>query len=282
MPQLFANFHLISQLNFSLDFHWYGLIVGSALALFLWQWSWWMNQAKSTPKQRRQNHFVLTDRQLNWAWLLLIIGIFVGARFYHLWTDWSLYADKSWWSWWQVWHGGLGVLGAIAGGSAGLYIWHRWQKPGVSWLASLDAAALSLPLAQALGRWGNFVNQELFGVPTSAWWGIYIPPAQRPVEFMSATHFHPLFLYEAVALILLAVALYGFYRYFNNLFPLGSGYYTSWYLISYGSIRFSLEMLRINSAIGWGGLTIAQWICLIMVAVGLWLLPRGWRLAYND
>lgn len=253
-----------------LSFHWYGLIVGLALASFLWQWEWWL-----------QRKIKLPEKKIVSAWVLLTIGSLIGARAYHLVTDWPLYQNQSWITWIQINQGGIGLLGGIMGGLGGLYLWYRWQKPAVSWLTLVDAAALSLPVAQMLGRWGNFVNQEIFGPPTNAWWGIYIDPLNRPAEFAQATHFHPLFLYESLALLIVACWLYGIYRYFHHTFSLGTGHYAAWYLISYGSIRLSLEWLRLNSALGWFGLTIAQWVCIGFIVIGIWLLPRSWKLAYN-
>lgn len=287
MPFLFS---MIPDTIFS--FHWYGLIVGVAMALFLLQWQWWLERSL-----KRQGPTLgsdpLTNTQLNLGWLAILLGAIIGARLYHLWTDWSLYAQQPWTSWLALGQGGIGFLGALLGGATGMWFW--WErvvrggnqipnaapKPSqtrITWFTTTDAAALSLPLAQALGRLGNYVNQELFGPPTAAPWGIFIEPAYRPIAYQSATHFHPLFLYESLMLVLIGLWLISSHRYFQKLFPLGSGFYTAWYLLGYGSVRLTLEWLRLNSAPGWLGLTIAQWVCLGLIGVGFWLLPRRWEM----
>ena len=119
----------------------------------------------------------------------------VGARLYHLATSWSEVPDE-WWGPFAVWEGGLGIWGGIAGGVlVGGFIAHR---AGASVSALLDAAAPGLLVAQAIGRVGNWWNQELFGEPTSRPWGLEIDSARRPDEFLFNETFHPTFLYEAL------------------------------------------------------------------------------------
>ena len=119
----------------------------------------------------------------------------VGARLYHLATSWSEVPNE-WWGPFAVWEGGLGIWGGIAGGVlVGGYIAHR---SGASVTALLDAAAPGLLVAQAIGRVGNWWNQELFGEPTSRPWGLEIDSARRPDQYLFNETFHPTFLYEAL------------------------------------------------------------------------------------
>ncbi len=106
---------------------------------------------------------------------------FVGARVYHVVTDYDLYADDPIPGVFAVWNGGLGIYGAVAGGFLGLVLFGLYR--GVSPLVLADAAAPGLILAQAIGRWGNYFNQELFGRPSDLPWAIRISPENRPAQF---------------------------------------------------------------------------------------------------
>ena len=136
----------------------------------------------------------------------------------------------------------------------------------------IDLAALGLPLGQAIGRLGNWVNQELYGLPTTLPWGIYIAPENRVSGFEAYSHFHPLFAYEAAWMLLTYIFFYG-YLYRQKKIQLGTGMYALGYLASYAVIRFSLDFLRINP---WsvGILTVAQWISLVIFGVTAELLLK--------
>lgn len=141
-----------------------------------------------------------------------------------------------------VWHGGLGIWGGILGGLLGIYLSTR--KTG-KLIEYADVFAVVAPLAQAIGRWGNYFNKELFGFPTKLPWGIYIPPELRPAVFKYYDHFHPLFLYESLLCLLLFVFLY---RVYGRQKLLGKklldGNTAMLYLIGYSFVRFFLEFLR--------------------------------------
>ena len=129
----------------------------------------------------------------------------VGARLYHVVTDWSAFSghlgDIP-----LIQQGGLGIYGAILGGAIGAAIGAR--RAGVPLLVILDCTAPGTALAQALGRFGNYANQELFGGPTDLPWGLEIDPAHRPAQYLDDPTFHPTFLYEAIwNLIVMAVLL---------------------------------------------------------------------------
>jgi phosphatidylglycerol:prolipoprotein diacylglycerol transferase len=252
------------------DFSLYGAIVGLAFVFF-----WWYLEKilLSTQKIKRPS-------SLNWALLLTLVGSLTGARAYHLITDWSLYAEWNWPMLWQTWQGGLGIYGAILGGLLGLTIWMKWQKISISWFALADCAAIAAPGAQAIGRWGNYINQELFGPPTSLWWGILIDPGNRPERWLQASHFHPLFAYESIALASLGVFLYFMWRRFRWYLPLGSRFYSGVYGVTYGTIRFGLEFLRWDSPVGPLYLTYAQWMSILFAVAGLLFLVKSF--AYNE
>jgi prolipoprotein diacylglyceryl transferase len=124
-----------------------------------------------------------------------VAGGIVGARLYHVVTSWDEVPDE-WWGAFAVWKGGLGIWGGIAGGVlAGMVVVRR---RGESIFSYMDAVAPGLLLAQAIGRWGNYWNQELFGEPTGLPWGLEIDPSERPAELAGEETFHPIFLYESI------------------------------------------------------------------------------------
>jgi prolipoprotein diacylglyceryl transferase len=249
----------------------YGFLVGLGFTIF---WS--------ILERELKKHFALPEKALFVGLLFVAGGSLLGARLYHVWTDWPWYQNASLMELLAVWNGGLGIYGAIGGGLLGLFLWKRWFAPQLSWLVLLDAAALGLPVGQAVARWGNYVNQELFGLPTSVPWAISIAVENRPLGYEEYSTFHPLFFYESLALVLLAGFFLLLRRKFAQLFPLGNGWYIGNYLFASGMIRFSLELLRIHSALGWWGLTIAQWVSLLFSLAGLVLFSRAFRLQWKS
>jgi phosphatidylglycerol---prolipoprotein diacylglyceryl transferase len=174
---------------------------------------------------------------------------FIGARIYHVLTDYDLYASDPIPGVFEVWNGGLGIYGAVAGGFLGvlLFSWYR----GISPLAFADAAAPGLILAQAIGRWGNYFNQELFGRPSDLPWAIRIAPENRPAEFADVGAFHPAFLYESIWDLLVCLALLWIARRFAD--RLRDGDVMLLYVSLYSVGRFFVEALRVDPAFLIGG-----------------------------
>ncbi|MBI2847737.1 MAG: prolipoprotein diacylglyceryl transferase [Chloroflexi bacterium] len=191
--------------------------------------------------------------------LLLVLPLgFIGARAYHVIDQWSYYSQHPG----QIIGGaGLGIFGAVAGGIIGLIIYTLWQK--LNALQWLDVVAPGVILAQAIGRWGNYFNQELYGYPTSLPWGIFIDQAHRLAGYEAFTHFHPLFFYEFLwnlsGFILLLFTGRKWQKHLLN----GDIFFL--YLIYYGAGRFFFEGLKIDV---WmiGGIPTARWISAIAVA----------------
>ena len=123
------------------------------------------------------------------------MGVF-GGRLYHVATEYHRYTRNPFPKVLETYDGGLGIYGALAGGFLGvlLFSWYR----GINALTFADAAAPGIALGQAIGRWGNYFNQELFGQPSDLPWAIRIAPLHRPTEYADATSFHPTFLYESM------------------------------------------------------------------------------------
>ncbi len=174
---------------------------------------------------------------------------FIGARIYHVLTDYHLYADDPFPGVLEVWNGGLGIYGAVAGGFLGvlLFSWYR----GISALVFADAVAPGLVLAQAIGRWGNYFNQELFGRPSDLPWAIRIEPENRPTQFADASSFHPTFFYEALWDVLVCVVLLWIARRFSERLKAGDLFLI--YVSLYSVGRFLVETLRVDPAFLIGG-----------------------------
>lgn len=198
-----------------------------------------------------------------------VLGGIIGARLYHVIDFWGYYQNAPL----QIimlQKGGLGIFGGIAGGTAVLALFAIRKKLSHKELGSLfDITGVVLPLAQSIARWGNFFNYELFGKPTDSWYGLFVPQDYRPVAFQTATHFHPLFLYESLASFLLFLLLLkAFYSSQNNktIIKMFDGDIFLLYLMGYGFIRFFLEPLRIEQFF-LNGINVNESLSLIFVLV---------------
>ena len=192
-----------------------------------------------------------------------VAGGIVGARLYHVLTSWSEVPDPEWQGVFEIWEGGLGIWGGIAGGVlAGAVVIRR---AGASVYSFMDAAAPGLLLAQAIGRWGNYFNQELFGTPTDLPWGLEIDPENRPEGYSDAETFHPAFLYESLW-NLLGVGVLLAVRSRLRIRPPGLFcLYVAWYTLA----RFFLELIRTDEAHEFLGLRLNAWVSLALFALSL-------------
>ena len=167
----------------------------------------------------------------------------IGGRLYHVITDNHLYfgADGHPIEALYIWRGGLGIWGAIAFGAVGMIIGSRLR--GIRLLPMLDACAPGVLIAHALGRWGNWFNQELFGKPTDLPWGLEIDLEHRPVGYEDYATFHPTYLYEFVwNLLAFAVIIW-----LDRRYRLGGGRVLALYVMGYTLGRGWIEMLRIDT-----------------------------------
>ncbi len=179
----------------------------------------------------------------------------VGGRVYHVVTSPQAYfgAGGDPLKAFRVWEGGLGIWGAIALGSVGAWIGCR--RAGVPLPAFADAVAPGVALAQAIGRFGNWFNQELFGRPTTLPWGLEISPENRPESYQQFATFHPTFLYESLWNIGVAVLVV----LAEKRFRLGGGRAFALYVAAYTAGRFWIEALRIDDANRILGLRLNIW-----------------------
>jgi prolipoprotein diacylglyceryl transferase len=208
-----------------------------------------------------------------WA---VISGV-IGARLYHVVTDYQLFTDDPLRAF-EIWEGGLGIWGAIMGGAVAVLVLARRRKLRFADIA--DAAAPGLAFAQSIGRWGNWFNQELFGAPSSLPWAIEISPANRPAEYRTATTFQPMFLYESLYCLALGLVL----LWVDRRFRLKRGQVFALYCAGYTAARFVFEEMRVDPAHLIGPLRLNAWVSLVIfgIAVGvfLWLGRHGTERPY--
>jgi prolipoprotein diacylglyceryl transferase len=199
----------------------------------------------------------------------------VGARVYHVITDPELYfaAGRNWVDIFKIWNGGLGIWGAVAGGALGA--WIACRRRGLPLSVVADALAPGLPVAQAVGRWGNYFNQELFGRPSNLPWAVRISPEHRLVGYEQYATYQPTFLYEC--LWDLGVAL--FVWLLDRRFRFGRGRAFALYVMAYVVGRGWIEALRIDPANHVLGLRVNDWVSILVfvAALAYFVLVRGPR-----
>ncbi|SDG80372.1 prolipoprotein diacylglyceryl transferase [Sinosporangium album] len=185
----------------------------------------------------------------------------IGGRLYHVITDWHLYfgseARNEPIDALKIWNGGLGIWGAIALGGVG--VWIACRRRGIALSAMADTVAPGLAIGQAIGRWGNYFNQELFGGPTDLPWGIEIRPGQAGT-IPGFDVYHPTFLYES----LWNLALAGVLLWVGGRFSLRHGRLFSLYVAGYTLGRFWIEGMRSDPTSEILGLRLNQWTSIVL------------------
>jgi prolipoprotein diacylglyceryl transferase len=189
-----------------------------------------------------------------------VLAGLVGARAYHVLTDYHRFQGR-WLHAFAVWEGGLGIPGGLLVGTVtGVVVARRRGLPAGR---LLDVVAPAVPIAQAIGRLGNWFNQELFGRPTDLPWGLRIDADRRPVGYETVATFHPTFLYEALWNLALAASLVAFERRRPGARP---GTLFALYVGGYGLGRLGVEALRIDEATRLAGLRVNTWVSLVAIA----------------
>lgn len=244
----------------SITIYWYGLFVvtgiSAALALTLW-----------LAKRYGVNGNTIFDL----AFWLIINGI-IGARLYDDLLQLPYYMEHPG-KIFKIWEGGLAIHGAIIAGLLTVYFFAKKRKISGWQLTAIITPGLAL--GQAIGRWGNYFNQEIFGLPTSLPWGIPIALLNRPAQYITNSYFQPTFLYESLGCVLISLILLTY-----NIHVLRKGraekYFYIWgvalYMILYSILRFSLEFMRLDETPAWLGLRAPQVISLIIIIVACLLL----------
>jgi phosphatidylglycerol---prolipoprotein diacylglyceryl transferase len=246
----------------SLHVYWYGLfIVLGVLA------------ALTVTLELAKRFGLSANKIFDLAFWMIIIGI-VGARLYHVCLEWSYYR-LDFWNIFKVWQGGLAIHGGIIAGTLVL-IYFCWKEKINFWLLA-GIFAPGVALGQAIGRWGNYFNQELFGTPTNLPWGIPIDFMNRPDNYLSANYFHPTFFYEslgdlAIFIILLLIILQFLKKKWTNYKIV-----LLVYLILYSVLRFSTEFLRTDTTAYFFGYRWPQVISLLIIVISivLFFFPKN-------
>ncbi len=206
------------------------------------------------------------------ALLYVCVPAIFMARMWHVVTDFEIYRNNIV-GIIKIWDGGLSIWGALLSGFVGVVIYARKSKLNLK--IALNYVATVVPLGQAIGRIGNWVNQELFGPPTDQPWGIYVRPENRPFEYANSTHFHPAFLYEMVGNFIVFMLLVIILKNFESKKPqiLNKTFVIVYcYLLGYSLVRFMVEFFRIEDELV-VGLSFNQLIALfiaIFSIIALW------------
>jgi phosphatidylglycerol---prolipoprotein diacylglyceryl transferase len=255
MPPPYSPF--VIQLG-PLAVRWYSLLIILGIMLAVW--------LTRVEFRRRGYDPALVD---TFALVCVPLGI-IGGRLYHVLTTLDLYRDD-WLGIFQIWRGGLGIYGAVIAGALGMALVARWQRVPIG--VALDAAAPGLVLAQAIGRWGNYFNQEIFGPPTSLPWGLYVEEAYRPAAYAAIERFHPTFLYESLWNLAVGVALLWLSRRFWRAWRPGT--LALLYVAAYSLGRFALEGLKVDDVLLLGPVRFNQ-----IVSLAATLVFAGWFLLW--
>ena len=232
--------------------HMYGVLlaVGVLVATFVGERRW-------------RNRGYPLDGIYDIAFWVVIAGV-VGARVYHVMTDYQRFEDDPFKAF-AIWKGGLSIWGAVIGGAIAVIVVTRRRH--MDTLAVMDCMAPGIVLAQAIGRWGNWFNQELFGKPTTLPWGLEISLVHRPLGYEKFSTFQPTFLYES----LWCLAVFGVLLSVERRFPLKQGQTFALYIVLYTVARFWFENLRIDPAHDIGPLRVNAWVSLLLFGFGI-----GW------
>ncbi|MGK7951302.1 MAG: prolipoprotein diacylglyceryl transferase [Xenococcaceae cyanobacterium] len=237
-----------------ISIRWYGFLIATAVLIGV-------SLSQYLAKRRGVNPELLADLAI---WL--VIAAIPCARIYYVLFQWEEYAQRPE-DIIAIWKGGIAIHGAIIGGTLATTIFARINR--VSLWQLLDLVVPSLALGQAIGRWGNFFNSEAFGRPTDLPWKLFIPPSQRPLEYINYEYFHPTFLYESLWNILvfsILLLLFFWSLRQQERYKLGTMAFT--YAIAYSLGRVWIEGLRTDSLM-LGPLKIAQVVSLVVIALGL-------------
>ena len=203
----------------------------------------------------------------------------IGGRIYHVITSPSQYfgANGNPIDALRIWEGGLGIWGAISLGAVGAYLYFRTHKTSLNFRQLLDSLAPGVVVAQAIGRVGNYFNQEVFGKPTELPWGLEIDLANRPNGFESYSTFHPTFLYELLWCLVVAVLLIklpGFLKQVTSK----QGDVFALYILGYTAGRVWIETLRIDEANLIFGLRLNIWVSsIVLITASAYLIASKRR-----
>lgn len=245
-----------------LEIRWYAVFIVTGIFLAILLCSWLAGRRGEDPE-------VILDMA---PWV--VIGAILGARLYYVILEWDRFSQDLLAAV-NFRTGGLTIHGAIIAGA--LIVWLFSRLRGDSHWFWTDIIVPGVALGQAIGRWGNWANQEAFGTPTDVPWAVTITPSRRPAGYEDVATFHPTFLYESIFNLVFAIALCWLvirgpqFDWFRN------GFVTGLYLIGYGLVRLPLESIRTDS-LYIGPWPAAYWLSFGLIAAGITILVWRWSM----
>ena len=249
-----------------LTIHFYALCIITGIAVAIWLGRWRYANLGGNPDE--------VSEVAIWA---VPFGI-IGGRIYHVISSPQQYfgengnpVDAL-----RIWQGGLGIWGAISLGAIGAYVYFKTHTTTLSFAKLLDSLAPGVIIAQAIGRIGNYFNQEVFGKPTTLPWALEIEAKNRPVGYEEFATFHPTFLYELLWCLLIALLLIKLPGFLNSI-SRNPGDIFALYIAGYTAGRFWIEALRIDEANYILGLRLNIWVSIIVFASAVIYLYRSKR-----
>lgn len=240
--------------------HMYGLMiaVGVLVAAKVGKVRYIRKGGPDLSEEARHERGAAFDSIAFWA----VVGGIIGARLYHVVTDYQLFEGHPE-RMFQIWKGGLGIWGAVMGGALAAWIVGRRHKLNFADIA--DSIVPGLAFAQAIGRWGNWFNQELFGGPSTLPWAVEIDRAHRPHEYANSATFQPTFLYESLWCLALGFVL----LWVDKRFRLVRGQLFWLYAAGYTAFRFVMEEMRVDPAHTIGPLRVNAWVSIVVFVISV-------------
>ncbi len=242
---------------FGLDVYYYGLLMGFAICVCLLLSNYIANK-----------YYKYKDLVLEIAPILLLLGIF-GARFYYCILNWEYYIIHPF-EILAIRNGGLSIHGALLGGVIGIYYYVK-KYNNCNFFDLLDIFSYSIPIGQAIARWGNFFNSEAFGYPTNLPWKLFIPIEARPIEYINNKYFHPTFLYESILdFFIFLIMLFLLHK----KHKLKSGTVFCIYLILYSVVRILVESFRIDCVKTIYGIQVPILVSILIIGFSLFYILK--------
>lgn len=240
----------------SFDIHWYGIIMAFAILCGIFAVIFIRNKFYKE---------ISIDSICDISLILIIWGI-IFARLYYVVLDYDYFLRHPN-EILAIWNGGISIQGAIIGGLIGFYEYYLMHN--INFFKYADLLSFGVIVGQIVGRWGNFFNSEAFGLPCNLPWKLYIPYANRPLEFKGFEYFHPTFLYESIlnifVLLVMLLVLYKFPKRKNGvIFCL--------YLILYSIVRIIIETFRVDSVLSFGIFHVAHIMAILFILFAIFLL----------
>ena len=236
----------------SFPIYWYGIIMALAILIGI-----------LTANKLCQILFGKKDLAIEYAPLIIIVGI-LGARLYFCMLNPIHYLSNPI-EILDIREGGLSIHGALIGGIGALF--YIAKKNNLSFLGIMDAFGCGTILGQAIGRWGNYFNSEAYGLPTSGQnWGLFIPQERRIAQYADFSLFHPTFLYESILDVAAFLILLFIFKKFSHKYK-GITFFS--YLTIYALIRFFIERIRVDSALNFGNMPIAELVSVFLFTIGI-------------